>query len=88
MQQAFLLMLHILSNDIYTEGTLKVITWIDSFSAGKHLGKLLCGQLIKQHFPHDQVLLVHINWLWKELPHIEHGVKWVKAHLDNTMPVD
>ncbi len=82
-----LLMLHVLSKDIYTEGTLKVTTWIDSFSAGKHLEKLLCGQLTKRHFPPDLDLLAHINWLWKELPHIKHSVKWVKTHQDNTLPV-
>jgi hypothetical protein len=83
-----LLMLHVLSKDIYAEGTLKVTTWIDSSSAGKHLAKLLRGQLPKRNFPQDPDLLAHINWLWKELPHVKHSVKWVKAHQDNTQPVD
>jgi hypothetical protein len=68
--------------------TICTTTWIDSDAARKHLGKMLDPTFVpKRKFPNDPDLLVHIKWLWKELPMIQHTIRWVKAHQDTRQPV-
>ena len=37
-------------------------------------------------YPDDADILMHIQWLWKEIPGITHVRRWVKAHQDSDTP--
>ncbi len=81
-------MFYELKPELFTAGTVVVNTWIDSSSAGKHLGKLLSGHPPKWNIPHNPVIIAHIKWLWQKLSMVHYKVKWVKAHQDNSIPFD
>jgi hypothetical protein len=63
-------------------GRVAVRIWVDSTNAIKQFNRVLQGKRSHQFFPYDADILVHIEWLVRQLTVWDIKVEWVKAHQD------